>query len=911
LHAPGRAHMLPAMRRALIALVVVACGSNPPTAPKIIPPPVAGFGDAPVVTEPVPDPAPPELRLPDTIRPLKHEVQLTLDPSADSFTGTITIDIDVRAETSVVWLHGQELVLKRVALGSGSQLFDARAIYPTKELIGLVLSKPLPPGHAKLTMEYTGKIHKDDGTGIYTAKEGDDWYAYTQFEATDAREAFPCFDEPGFKAPWKVSIKTKKELAAFANTPATSEKDLGDGYKLVEFGETKPLPSYLVAFAVGPFETVDAGKTRGGAPIRIIVPRGRTKDVAYPVEATRPIVDLLEDYFGSPYPYEKIDMIACLVFNAGAMENPGLITWNHNILLTKPQEMTLGRQQVYASVAAHELAHMWFGDYVTLAWWDDIWLNEAFATWAGEKIVDQWKPAWQGAVSAAADKSGVMGSDSLETARAIHNPIETPGDIEQAFDGITYQKGQAVLSMIERHVGADVFKAGVRAYLEKHAWRNATYDDFVASLDQVAAGKDVRKMFDAFVKQSGVPLLSFELSCKQPSPPQVTITQQRYVPTGSQMSGDRKWHIPVCVRWGAGAKTGTDCTILDEATETMIVSSKTCPDWVAPNADYAGYYRSAPKARLLDTLIAKGPKVLTVPEKVGLIGDLTALIGNGTLQQGVALSFVETLSKDKNRYIVDASIGVIGGIEEMVPDNLRPNYERLIKKLYRPRALELGFKSRPGEDDNTKQLRPRLVGLVGSSGNEKQLIDQATALAWKWLDDHKAVEPEMVGVVLGIAAQYGDQKLFDRLRADAKKATDRQERGRLLGAMGAFKDPKIVAQAMAISITDEFELREALSLLQGGFAYPQTRKAAYEFVTKNIDAITGKLPEPFRPYIAFTFVPLCDDTRKKEFEDFFKPKLEKIEGGPKMLAQALEALTLCAAGRKAQTPGVVAFLKRQ
>ena len=896
------------MKRAIFVGVVVACGSTPPPSKVSVAPPPS---DATVkVAEPTPDPAPPELRLPATIKPTRHDVTLTIDPSSADFTGTITIELDVAEPTSVVWLNGEEITLKRVALGSGSELFEARPIYPTKQVIGLVLNKPLPKGPAKLTMEYAGKIHANDGTGIYTAKQGDDWYAYTQFEATDAREAFPCFDEPSFKAPWKVSIKTKKALMAVANTPMVSEKDLGNGDKLVEFAESKPMPAYLVAFGVGPFDVVEAGKTRTGVPIRIIVPKGRSADVAYPVQATRPIVDLLEDYFGTPYPYEKIDMLACLVYNAGAMENPGLITWHHSILLTKPADMTLNRQQSYASIAAHELAHMWFGDYVTLAWWDDTWLNEAFASWMGDKIITQWKPAWEGDVDAAASKNGVMGQDSLETARAVRNPIEEFGDIEDSFDGITYQKGQAVLGMIERHVGAAVFKAGVRAYLAKHAWKNATYDDFVSAITG-AATKDVKPLFDTFILQSGVPLVGFELSCKAGSPPALAITQQRYAPTGSQIDPKRTWQIPICVKWGAGAATGRDCTTLTTETGTLALSAKTCPDWVNPNAESAGYYRMAPKGKLLDSLLAKAPKALTLPERIGLIGDINALVSNGGAQMGVALGLVEALSKDKSRHLVDASIGLISGIDDMVPDDLRANYQRLIKKLYRTRAVELGFVSKPGEDDNLKQMRPQVIELVAETGGDKPLIDEATKLAWKWLDDPKAVQPEMVGAVLGIAAHYGDQKLFDRIHKDAKASEDRQQRGRLLGALGAFTDAKLVAQAMAISITDEFELREALALLQGGFSDRHTREQAHDFIVKNFDVISAKLPEPFRQYMAFSFVPLCDDTRKAEFEKFYKGKLDKVDGGPKAVAQALEAMSLCAAAKKAQTPGVIAFLKRQ
>ncbi|MBS1123077.1 MAG: Peptidase [Deltaproteobacteria bacterium] len=907
--------MLRAMRAPWLSIVtlgftLLSCG--PATAPGIAP----GTGPAAKTATagsgagaPATDPTPPELRLPTTVRPVRNAVELTIDPASEDFTGTITTELEVGSPVSVLWLHGDEIKIDEAAFQVAGERLVARPVYATK-LVGLVVPHALGKGRATLTIKYRGKQHRNDGDGIYTAKEGNDWYTFTQFESTDARQAFPCFDEPSFKVPWSLAIRTKQDLVAVSNTPMVSEHAEANGYKLVKFAETRPLPAYLVAFAVGPFEMVDAGKSRGGAPIRIVVPRGRTHDVEYAVATTRPLLDLLEDYFGIPYPYDKLDLVAVSVFNAGAMENPGLITYRQELLVTKPADMTLGKRKSFAVVTAHELAHMWFGDYVTLAWWDDTWLNESFASWMEGKVVEKWKPDWDVAVEQVASKARVMGADSLDSARAIRQPIATANDISNAFDGITYAKGEAVLTMLERHIGADVFQKGVRQYLAKHAWGNATYDDFVAEMT-AAAGKDLKPVFDGFVLQSGVPLVSFELSCKPGAPPTLALAQRRYVPTGSKIDAKRTWQLPICVRWGAGQATGRDCTTLGAETGELALTAKTCPDWVLPNEAGLGYYRMLPKGKLLDHLLARASKALSLPERVGLIGDVNALVASGDVGKGVALALVDTLSRETSRHIVDASIGVVAGIDEMVPDALRPNYERLIAKLYRARARELGWQSKQGEDDNTKQLRPTLLSLVAGIGRDPELIKQASALAWKWLDDHQAVEPELVGLVLETAARYGDQKLFDRLHADAKQATDRTERGKLLGAMGGFIDPKLVAQAMAIVLTDEFELREATGLLQGGFAERRTRLAALEFVKQHFDEISNKLPEAYRPYMAFTFVSLCDDSHKPEIEAFFGPRIAKLDGGPRVMAQALEQLSLCAAARKAQTPGVVAFLKKQ
>jgi aminopeptidase N len=907
--------MLPAMRTAFLVLTlgaVGACGSSTSTGPvtkQPAPPPAQ-----PDVTQAPPASfTPPDLRLPTTAKPTRNTIELVLDPSSEDFSGTIAIDLDVGAPTPVLWLNAHEITVDEAVFTVGSERLAARVIPASgpNDMLGLVPQHALAPGAAKLAIKYRGKAHKDDGDGIYTVKEGEDWYAFTQFENTDARQAFPCFDEPSFKVPWQLSITTKKDLVVLANTPIQSETEAAGGMKTVKFAETKPLPSYLVAFAVGPFDSIEAGKTRAGGPIRIVFPRGRAADAAYPAEATKPLLDLLEDYFGMPYPYAKLDILAVPVFNAGAMENAGLITFRQAIVLTKPAEMTTGKKESYAITAAHEMAHMWFGDFVTMEWWDDIWLNESFASWMEAKLVDKWKPEWEIGVDMVGAKSGAMGQDSLDSARAIRQPIKTHDDITNAFDGITYEKGEAVLTMVEKWVGADAFQKGVRAYLAKHAWGNATYDGFVGAMSE-ASGQDMKPVFDSFVLQSGVPLVSFELSCAKGAAPKLALAQRRYVPTGSKIDPSRTWSVPVCVRWGAGKDTGKDCTMLKEAAGELALTAKTCPDWVLPNSDELGYYHMLPKGDLLTKLLApKAQKAITLPERVGVLSDVNSLVGSGDVQNSVALGLVEQLSKEKSRHIVYESVGSVSGIDEMVPDALRPNYERLIKKLFRARAVELGWRSKPGEDENTKQLRPAMLQIVGGLGRDPQMIKQATELAWKWLDDHKAVEPELVGVALSIAARYGDQKLFDRMHADAKKATDRQDKSRLLGAMSDFIDPKIVNQAMTIAMTDEFELRDALGLLQGGLGERQTRETSYVFMRDHFDQVLNKLPVPYRPYMAFIFVPICDDSRKQEFDSFFRPKIEKLDGGPRVMEQALEALTLCSAQRKAQAPGVVAFLKKQ
>ena len=502
-----------------------------------------------------------------------------------------------------------------------------------------------------------------------------------------------------------------------------------------------------------------------------------------------------------------------------------------------------------------------------------------------------------------------MGADSHDSARAIHQPILTQGDIENSFDGITYEKGEAVLRMFERFVGPETFQKGVRAYLAKHAWGNATYDDFVSAMSD-AAGRDLHPLFDSFVKQSGVPLVTMDLACKAGQPPTLGLAQRRYAPIGSKIDPHRTWSVPVCVRWGAGKATGRDCTVLSEASGQLALSAKTCPAWVLPNEGELGYYRSKLEGPLLDHLLARARKALTVAERIGVVGDVHALVDNGDVPTATALGLIANLAKDNTHHLIDATIDIVAGIREVVPDKLHANYQRFVRKLFSARAHELGWTPKKGESDDAKQLRPELLGLVADEGADKELVAEATKLAYKWLDDHKAVAPEVAGTALAVAARHGDQKLFDRIHAAAKAAKDRDERARLLGALGSFSDPGLLQQALRLVLTDEFELRESAGILRAGMRDPLLRPATYEFQKEHFDEIAAKLPLPFRKYMAYFANGLCDDTRIPELQAFLAPRMAKV-GGERDLAHAMEEISLCSAGRKARAASVAAFLEKQ
>jgi len=857
-------------------------------------------------------PAPPKLRLPETARPLGYGVDLTIAPAEDSFQGEVAIDIRLFEKTSLLWLNAKDITIDEATASFGGKTLEAKTVAGGKDFVGLSFDPGIGPGPAKLRISYKGVLNKTDTSGLFKQKDGEDWYVFTQFETTHARKAFPCFDEPSYKVPWQLTLRVPKGNIAVSNTPVVSETSGSNGMRVFMFEQTQPLPSYLVALGVGPFESVDAGKAgKKRTPLRIITPRGKASRARYAVEATPRLFDLLERYFGIPYPYEKLDSLAVpQTAGFGAMENAGLMTYNEQIILATPEEETVRFKRGYAGTAAHEMAHQWFGDLVTMAWWNDTWLNEAFATWVARKVVIQWKPEWEEQVGKVNTRSGAMRGDMLVTARKIRQPIESQHDIENAFDNITYSKGAAVLTMFESWMGEEKFRQGVRRYLNAHRFGNATAEDFLKALEAGGQAPGVAAAFSTFLDQPGVPLVTVELVCGGGGPPRLALTQSRLLPIGSKGSASALWQIPICVRSGTGGVEKRDCKLLTKEKDEMPLSLSACPDWVLANDGEAGYYRALYRGDLLSKLLKEGLDHLSVPERVGLLDDVGSLADAGRIPVGEALALAPLFAKDPNRHIVSATVRLASIRRDLIPEPLRANYSRFLREMYGERARSLGFLDQPADDDDTRLLRQSLVPLVTDRGEAPALQQEATKLALQWLEDRKAVGADLAGTVLTIAARNGDRAFFERLHAEAKKATERRDRQRLLGALGSFRNPEIAKNALKIFLTDEFDSREAITLLFSGLGDEKTRPIVYDFVKQNFDAIVAKLPTEFGAALMMTGRAFCDEAHRADVEAFFKERAEKYVGGPRNLAQTLERISLCTASKEAQLPAIRAFLEK-
>ena len=866
------------------------------------------------------DPAhtPPTLRLDDRARPLRYAARLTVTPSLPTFQAAIDIDLTIARPTDLLWLDATELTVDKAAFTVGGATVAARVVPGGEDFLGFAAARPLPAGPARLHIEYHGALSRKDDRGLFAQREGDRWYAMTQFEAIFARRVFPCFDEPGIKVPWQLTLEVPRGLTAISNTPVVGESAAGAGYKTVRFAVTPPLSSYLVSFAVGPYAIVDGGQAGGKrTPVRIVTPFGRAADAAWAASISGTLLELVERYFGIPFPFDKLDHVAIpLTSTFGAMENVGMITYAQGIIIAKPTNRSLHFDREYALTAAHEIAHQWFGDLVTTAWWDDLWLNESFASWMEAKIIDGWKPEWTHHTKYVEARAEALAADALLSARQIRQPIRSNDDIYDAFDAITYQKGESVLAMFERFVGVDTFQSGIRHYLGAHANGTATADDFVGAIS-AAAGRDVAPAFKSFLDQAGAPLVDVALACAAGKPPTLKVTQRRFLPVGSKGSPDQTWQIPMCLRWtldGDGdGKAQRSCTLVTAREQSIALGEKAgCPTWLLANEAEVGYYRAAYEPRLWRALLGpEGRQRLDLPETVGVLDDLQALVQAGRVPLGDALALTPSLAADGRRLVAEEVIELVASLHaHLVPADARPSYRRYIGKLFGARARALGWLPKAGEDEDTRLLRPSLLALVTDEGEEPALAREARALALAWIADRKTLSPDVAATVLRSAARAGDRALFDAYHAEARRASDRHDRELLLHAMGSFRDPAVARAALALVGSNEFDVRETLSILYGLSQEAATRQLGWDYLKGHFDQLTKRLSAEVLAAAPRYAVSFCDEPHQRDMEQFFRDRSPKLPGGPRQLAQAVEESEICRAYVGAQRGGVIAFLQQ-
>lgn len=844
--------------------------------------------------------APNPMRLTDQVTPLAYRLALTVDPDQPRHSGEVSIDVDIKTETPVIRLHASRVEVSTAELTMAGQVYPATVTVGDQEQIELRFALTLPVGRAMLRLRFDGRIEDKASRGLFRQKEGGDWYAFTQFEASAARRAFPAFDEPGWKVPWTLVLTIPDRLSAFSNTAVAREVALSAGMKRLEFLTTKPLPSYLVAFGVGPFDVLDGGMA-GRTPVRFITPRGRAAEASYAASMTPAILGQLEAYFGQAYPYDKLDVMAMpITLGFGAMENPGLVTFSSRLLLAKPGQETVNFRRSFVAVQAHELAHQWFGNYVTMAWWDDLWLNESFASWMGDKITDQVMPEWHFDAAVQQARAHAMRTDRLASARRIHQPVQDAEALASAFDSITYSKGQATLAMFEGWLGVERFRAGVRRYLSQHAWVSASGEDFVSALS--AGDGELANALRSFTEQPGIPRVSVTLNCD--AKPTLKLAQSRFLPRGSEAAAGSVWHVPLVVRTPGGSVQ----VLLKEANGSLSLPDAVCPAWVEANANGAGYYRPVYAPGQLLRRMREGDS--SVNEILANLDDAKALSESGDLPLSEALTLALRYAGHPRREVVDAALSMVSAVAPLIAGEQREDYAALWQRAFGERARALGLIGRGSESDDDRLLRARWLVHLVQEGRDQGLRVQARQLAQAWLKDRSTLSGADRALVLRSAAVDGDRPLFDALVQAVLSSKDRVERGDIYNALARFEMPELALAARQLWLSKEHDIRELLTVGRDRNNTETVGEGLLSFMSDNFAAIAVRLPAETVSRLPRYFSGFCAVDKADQVAQF-AVRVAGLEGGASTLKQTLETIRLCAAYRDLQQADLAAFLLRR
>jgi aminopeptidase N len=887
----------------LAVLAASACARAPvppsPPTPAVAAPPAAGAATAP--------PEEGLFRLPPGVRPTSQSVALDVDPGQPRFAGSVDIRLMVDAPVQDFWVSARELHVRSAFLQRGTERWpvtleadDARGAARVQ------VGRSLPAGEAVLHVDFDAAFNPRL-VGLYRVKSTGGWGAYTQFEAIDARRAFPCFDEPSFKIPWTVELTVPAGLQAIGNTPVAEENPASEGTRRVRFGTTRPLPSYLVAFTVGDFDVISNPPLPPSAvrdrplQVRGIAPKGRGAELQTALRASAGLLPLLEQWFGIPFPYEKLDHVAAPDFPYGGMENAGLIVYTDTYLLADARKASRDERLTVAWVMAHEMAHQWFGDLVTMKFWDDKWLNESFATFMQAEVVVPWDPSAHYELDRLEETLGAMSNDELDTARPIRQPIHSENEIAGTDDAVLYPKGSAVLGMFSAHLGPERFRGAIRDYLNAHADGNATTEDLLAALDRV--DPSVGPSFRTFIDQPGLPRVTAELSCSG-SEGRLALRQERALPVGSRARRDLLWKVPVCVR--LEGRAAPLCTELDGPERTVPIAGS-CPRWVHPNAGATGYYRWLLAPAGLDALLARGWTALSSAERISTANTVVAATEDAVLPVDAALAHLPRFARESEPGVVASAAGLLGNAWShwTTPED-RPLLEARIRALLRPALDRVGFTPRPGESNRVARLRQLLVKTLALRANDQQILARAAKLGRAWIGTDgrlhpDAVSPDLRDACVGAAARTGDAALFDTVVARLEATEVGTERNALVYALSLFKQPELRARARELTLTPRLRLFEKVEVLIVQGNDPDRWRDAWDFTVAHQDELAKALPESAIRYLPYA-QSACTDEEAAAIPKAFAGRADKVPAVAYDASKASEIARLCAAARARQAP---------
>jgi alanyl aminopeptidase len=832
------------------------------------------------------------------VRPTAQSVELRIDPDVPAYTGSVSISLEVSETTPMIQFHAEEMTFERVELqGSGGTI-----ALETEEgedgLITATADADIAAGDYTLEIDFSNE-YDTRAVGLYRVEHEGHGYLFSQMQAVDARKAFPCWDEPLFKIPFRLTLSVPQGQEVITNTPLESES-AADGWTTRVFAESKPMPTYLIAIAAGPLDSVPI--TGLSVPGSIYTVKGQSHLAKTAVEVTPAILEAMEDYFGRPYPYRKLDFVAIPEFWPGAMENVGLVTYADSLLLIDPENSSVAQRRSLAAVTAHELAHMWFGDLVTMEWWDDLWLNESFASWLGDKVTHDLYPHYKINVSSVRGTNGAMNADTRPSTKPVRKEVITPAQIMEDL-GLAYSKGQAVLEMTEQWIGEEDFRKGVVAYINEHEWGSAEGADLWNALSE-ASGQDVASVMSSFLDQSGVPLIEVDLA----DDGQVKVTQRRFLNHGVE-APDQQWTVPVRLSYGSGGSSETAEMLLDSPETTFRLAETETIDWVMPNASAASYYRwQLPKDELM-ALARDAEHAMDPRERVAFLGNTTALLDAGVIGGDEYLEVLNAFAHDPDPEVVSTLLSGLGKVKgAFVPDDQLDTFAVYVRRTLGPALERFGLEKREGEDETVAIFRPRLIAWLGEEGQSEEVRAYATSLAKAYLRDPRSVDPALAGISLRIAALAGDRTLFETYRERFENAKSPVERRRFLGVLGSFPDTAIQDEALRYALEGPIRPTEIFGIPG---SLPDTEASTdrlFDWLTENYEAVSSKLPPDFRSMLV-NIGGGCTTDRLEAAREFFMDPARKVDGTEAQLQKVTDRVNDCVGLREREGAAVAAYLE--
>jgi len=859
-------------------------------------------------------------RLAAGVQPLEYRVHVAVDPNPSArYSGRVSIRLALDQARRRLELHSADLRLSHARVhAAGITQPGAIMLHPERETAEIRVARPIPAGEVVLELDFAGKLRRDL-RGLYAAAANGKHYAFTQLEAADARRFFPSFDEPALKARFQLSVTTDSSNHVLSNASVDFEEKLPKGQKIIHFQATPLLSTYLVALAVGPLvgsEPVYCGAT----PIRVWHIPGKERLTSFALEAARESLARLERWFDLSYPYGKLDLVAVPDFEAGAMENAGAVFFRETLLLLDPATASLQEQKRAAEVICHELAHMWYGNLVTMAWWDDLWLNEAFATWMAFEIVNEWKPQWKLWHDFEHHRAAAFHLDALESTHPIYTPVRTPSEATQNFDLITYEKGASVVRMIERYLGPKVFRRGVRAYIRRHAEGNTVATDLWRALE-AASGQPITKVVRTWIEQPGFPLVTL---CRVPGESAIELRQERFLARPSALQPKKgakskkqsarhrpatRWPIPWVARLGEGSHATRLERRLFTKTRERISLPGTTPLFVYGNADEGGFFRPLHDEAEL-TALAGSLAALQPVERMGLLEHQWALVRSGRAKIESFLQLVPAFSEETEPDVLftlraplgflDAQMAPAAGGE--VPEHLRA----WIVEGFGVPLERLGFAAQLNESDEKKMRRAALWALLGEIAEWEPLVRQASLLFDAYHTRRTGLDPNLANSVVALAARASTASRYAALLEARANAPTPRERERFQLALGEVRAPRLIDRTLRLLLTETIPTQDVVSLLARLLNNPAAREQTWTFVRRRWSALKRRMPPMLISRLVEALPALQSEAHRRSVAAFFQS--HPVPTAARALRQTQERFRLNAEMRRRNAPALERWL---